>query len=118
MRGRRCHPQTVCAVVDQIGPSAATKLGMRTRHHPSGDRQAWSVRSASGATVAPMVSALVPSTVREARDALHAAQGIASQADLARRWGLTRSRAWQLVRDPGFPDPAAQVNGCDLWLVA
>jgi predicted DNA-binding transcriptional regulator AlpA len=45
-------------------------------------------------------------------------KGMASQADLARHWGLTRSRAWQIVREPGFPEPVACVNGCDVWFVA
>jgi hypothetical protein len=57
-------------------------------------------------------------TKHEARAALALAGGLASQADLARRWDLSRSRAWQIVREPGFPDAVAQVNGCDVWLVA
>lgn len=44
--------------------------------------------------------------------------GIASQADLARRWGVTRQRVWQHSREPGFPRPVAVVNGKPVFVIA
>lgn len=45
--------------------------------------------------------------------------GVASQADLARIWGISRQRAHVLSRTaPGFPVPVAHVNGAPVWIVA
>jgi predicted DNA-binding transcriptional regulator AlpA len=44
--------------------------------------------------------------------------GVASQADLARRWGLSRQRVHQLVREPAFPAPAGRVSGQPVWFAA
>jgi hypothetical protein len=44
--------------------------------------------------------------------------GLASQADLARRWGITRQRVNQLTREPGFPAPGGEVNGQPVWFGA
>ncbi len=52
-----------------------------------------------------------------AREALAATGGLASQADLARRWGMTRQRVFQMTREPAFPPPATQINGHAIWLV-
>jgi len=52
-----------------------------------------------------------------ARACLEACGGLASQADLGRRWGLTRQRVWQFVREPAFPEPVMLVNGQPVWLV-
>jgi hypothetical protein len=46
-----------------------------------------------------------------------------SQADLARRWGVTRQRVHALTKRPGFPKACMVVNGapaykikeCDKW---
>lgn len=53
-----------------------------------------------------------------ARDALASVEGLASQADLARRWGLSRQRVHELVREPQFPVPAAIVSGQPAWIAA
>jgi prophage regulatory protein len=55
------------------------------------------------------------STVREI---LQGVGGLASQADLARRWGVSRQRVHLLTRDPGFPGPAARVSGRSVWIAA
>lgn len=45
--------------------------------------------------------------------------GVASQADLARRWGISRQRVHVLSRTaPGFPEPVAVVNGAPVWVIA
>jgi predicted DNA-binding transcriptional regulator AlpA len=56
-------------------------------------------------------------TVDDARVALATWDGLGSQADLAARWGVTRQRVWQLVREAGFPAPVGRVNGQAVWLV-
>ena len=48
---------------------------------------------------------------------LAAAGGLASQADLARRWGIRRQRVNELVWESGFPAPVGQVNGHPVWLM-
>jgi predicted DNA-binding transcriptional regulator AlpA len=53
---------------------------------------------------------------QDARQALSEIGELASQADLARRWGLTRQRVHQLVREPAFPSPVARVSGQSVWL--
>lgn len=52
----------------------------------------------------------------QARAGIQVSGGLASQADLARRWGMSRQRVGILVRQPGFPEPAATVNGQPVWL--
>ncbi len=41
-------------------------------------------------------------------------------ADLAARWGYTRQGIHQLTARPGFPEPAAAVNGnrVRVWLLS
>ena len=51
----------------------------------------------------------------DARVTLAAMQGLASQADLAKRWGVTPQRVHQLVQEPGFPPTAGRVNGERVW---
>jgi hypothetical protein len=52
----------------------------------------------------------------DAHEVLEAAGGLASQADLARRWGIARQRVHEVVRAPEFPTPVGQVNGHPVWL--
>lgn len=40
---------------------------------------------------------------------------IASAADLARRWGVSRQRVSRLIREDGFPAPVAEVSGHPVW---
>lgn len=61
-------------------------------------------------------SFLVNSNHEQARAGIQISGGLASQADLARRWGMSRQRVGILVRQPGFPQPAAAVNGQPVWL--
>lgn len=44
--------------------------------------------------------------------------GIASQADLARRWSVSRQRVWQMTREPRFPAPVALVSGRPVFVIA
>lgn len=53
-----------------------------------------------------------------AREALAAADGLAGQVDLAARWGLSKQRVSQLVREPAFPRPVGVVAGRPVWLSA
>lgn len=39
-------------------------------------------------------------------------------AEVAARLGVTRSRAAQIVRERGFPEPAARLTGMDIWETA
>lgn len=39
-------------------------------------------------------------------------------AEIARRLGVSRSRAAQIVRERGFPDPAARLTGIVIWETA
>lgn len=55
------------------------------------------------------------SEVQAVRDALAAAGGLASQADLARRWSVSRQWVHHLTREAGFPEPAAVVSGRPVW---
>jgi hypothetical protein len=54
----------------------------------------------------------------DARRAVARMGGLASQADLARRWGTSRQRVNQLTREPGFPAPGGEVNGQAVWFAA
>ncbi len=54
--------------------------------------------------------------LEHARAAVATCAGLVSQADLARRWGISRQRVGVLVRQPGFPEPATIVNGQPAWL--
>jgi predicted DNA-binding transcriptional regulator AlpA len=67
---------------------------------------------------ASLADALRPAEAEEARAAVTAVDGIASQADLARRWGYTRQRVHQMIREPAFPKPAGYVNGQAVWFAA
>jgi predicted DNA-binding transcriptional regulator AlpA len=59
------------------------------------------------------------------RRAIHEAGGVATQADLARRWQISRQHVCELVKDPTFPAPILRLNGtqtavyavadCDAW---
>ena len=48
---------------------------------------------------------------------------LAGTSDLGRRWGVSRERARQLSKLPGFPEPIGHVSGrrvydvdeCDAW---
>jgi hypothetical protein len=51
------------------------------------------------------------------RRAIAAGGGIATQAELARHWGVNRARARQLAGEPGFPAPVATIGGSDVWAV-
>lgn len=44
--------------------------------------------------------------------------GISSQADLGRRWGVSRQRVHQHTREPGFPQPVAVISGNPVWVTA
>lgn len=39
-------------------------------------------------------------------------------AEIARRLGVSRSRAAQIVREKSFPDPAAVLTGIVIWETA
>jgi hypothetical protein len=45
------------------------------------------------------------------REALQGFGGLASQADLGRRWGISRQRVHQLTREVDFPKPVATISG-------
>jgi hypothetical protein len=57
-------------------------------------------------------------TFDDARVTLAAMQGLASQADLAKRWGVSPQRVHQLVHEAGFPPTAGRVNGERVWFAA
>jgi hypothetical protein len=57
-------------------------------------------------------------TFDNARATLSALGGIASQADLAKRWGVSPQRVHQLVHEAGFPRTAGRVNGERVWFAA
>jgi hypothetical protein len=44
--------------------------------------------------------------------------GLASQADLGRRWGTSRQRVHQLKGEVDFPEPVATVSGRPVWIAA
>lgn len=52
------------------------------------------------------------------RDALAGCDGLASQADLAKRWRVSRQRVHQLISEPSFPEPVTTVNDHPVWLAA
>lgn len=49
---------------------------------------------------------------------LQASGGLLNRADIARRLEISDSRAWQLVRQRHFPEPAGEVGGRPVWLAA
>lgn len=51
------------------------------------------------------------------RRAIDQAGGLASQADLARLWGITRSTANQLCGLPDFPEPVATIGRSPVYAV-
>jgi hypothetical protein len=53
---------------------------------------------------------------RQVAAAIRAAGGLASQADLARRWRVSDARVGQLVALEGFPEPVGMVNDRPVWL--
>jgi hypothetical protein len=55
--------------------------------------------------------------VEQARELLAASGGLATSAELARRWGLCRQRVSQLAAEPSFPEPVVTVGRHSLWLV-
>lgn len=65
-----------------------------------------------------LADALEVAGAEDARRTVARMGGLASQADLARRWGLTRQRVHQMIREPGFPAPGGQVNGQPVWFAA
>lgn len=44
------------------------------------------------------------------------AGGLHTVADLAHRWGVTRARAHEITRQPGFPEPLIYVGKSALYL--
>ncbi len=64
-----------------------------------------------------------PAAAHQAWDALQAAGGLAGIPELQERWGsdgktLARSRVYDYVGDPTFPEPVLDRAGGKLWLVA
>jgi len=53
--------------------------------------------------------------VPEAQDRINRLGGLASQADMARRWGISRQRVHQLVGGLRFPAVVGYVNGQAVW---
>jgi hypothetical protein len=66
----------------------------------------------------PLAEVLFDPRMPEVQDGIKRLGGLASQADLARRWGISRQRVHQLTRETGFPSPAGEVNGQPVWFVA
>jgi hypothetical protein len=58
-----------------------------------------------------------PDDIPLLRDQLRRAGGLASQADLARRWGVRRQRVNEFVHSQSFPSPVGEVNGQPVWLM-
>lgn len=56
---------------------------------------------------------------KELRHSISSYGGLANQADLARRWSISRPRMCELVRKPDFPEPVAVVSGgkSPLWAI-
>src|SRR3954452_8992321 len=52
------------------------------------------------------------------RQVLEGVGGLASQADLARRWATSRQRVHQLTQEPDFPEPVAAVSQRRIWIAA
>lgn len=52
-----------------------------------------------------------------ARKAIQNAGGLASAADLSRKWGVSKARITVLTAKPSFPRPVADVGGRPVWLV-
>lgn len=56
----------------------------------------------------------------EPKPAAHVIQrigGLAAASDLARRWGISRSRVGQLIAEPDFPKPVIHVGGLAVYAV-
>lgn len=53
-----------------------------------------------------------------ARGAVQGAGGLCCQVDLARRWGVSRARVHQIVREAEFPQPVGVVASREVWLVS
>ena len=53
---------------------------------------------------------------RSIRSQIEAAGGLVNAADLARAWGLSRTRLTQLQSEPDFPEPVAHVGRHPVWL--
>ena len=50
------------------------------------------------------------------RTAILESKGIGNQADLAKRYGISKQRVWQLVHEyPDFPPAVAEVGGRPVW---
>ncbi len=52
------------------------------------------------------------------RAAIEQVGGIASAADLARRWGISRGAVSELVRQEDFPVPLPHTGAHRMWAVA
>jgi predicted DNA-binding transcriptional regulator AlpA len=52
------------------------------------------------------------------RAAIEQAGGIASAADLARRWGITRGAVSELARREDFPVPLPHTGAHRMWAVS
>jgi len=53
-----------------------------------------------------------------ARKGIEQAGGLATVAELAKRWGITTQWAWELSRRDGFPAPITTLGGRDLFFVS
>jgi predicted DNA-binding transcriptional regulator AlpA len=50
------------------------------------------------------------------REVVQGVGGLTSQADLGRRWGISRQRVHQLTREVDFPKPVATISGHGAWI--
>jgi len=57
---------------------------------------------------------------KELRHSINSFGGLANQADLARRWSISRPRMCELVRKPDFPTPVTTISGgkSPLWAIS
>jgi hypothetical protein len=49
---------------------------------------------------------------------IEAAGGLATSAELAKRWGVSRQRGREIVAHPDFPAPVAEVSGRKVYAIA
>ena len=93
------------------------------RHFTSGPTEysvpSWSVRTVFGMETTQEID--LSAVLRQddvfapVRRAVVSVGGLVSQADLARRWKLSKPRIHQLVQHETFPEPATMVNGQPVW---
>lgn len=58
------------------------------------------------------------STPEQVRADLALLGGLATVADLAKRWDVTVQRAWNMSKQAGFPAPLETIGGTKLYVVA